>query len=716
MLNLAFAFQIVSAEQPLAVRDEGTIDRYRAFLPGEKVGEDRFQLQERLGYMGLSTTSNELPWNQIGLLPGGENQFKGIVQSVPYQLEAWSEYLSSAFYISKCAGRGANGEVWRGVHFSENGIIKVVLKRIFKHRGTGAQASALREIYFGKLLGEYSEHFSRFVLHFTEADDLWLVFRDEGISLYHAIFQPAIIGEFSVMTRSQFWREIRKNPQISVQIMRQVLEGLDSLHSKNITHRDIKLENILMDPSNFHIRLGDFGSACLSDVESLRQMFPPNGPSLNEETRRYAPPEALQDTESHETLLRKPSFDIWCVGVMWLELLMGTVDLGLDVHTRDGICIREPECDLETLRARIHKRDPFSTTAIDDAILRVIVKLVHWNPEKRPSASELLKDPIFRTSNCLESGPADLNVRLSTYTSQGSRSSMEDRLFAESLEMRGEREWFLGCVFDGHNGDQVAEYLVKRLPQIVQSMSVNYFSPFDTLKASVDAATSEIESELGNLGLTGSTLCCLLVNEKGEAAVANIGDSRLIHVVPTSEWEPKVGGRVKYGANLTSSGRITQVSGERVLVIPDHQPNRVTVAKNFEPDTDSPVSVQQRTIDHKPTDPKEKEFIENLGGQVIDSRVNGILAVSRSIGAPDLEPFVRPLPDFFKFNLQSGSKIVIATDGVWDVLENQEVGEISNLGAARIGQEALTRGARDNLAVVVAVFNTKQSTCRKIVD
>lgn len=59
--------------------------------------------------------------------------------------------------------------------------------------------------------------------------------------------------------------------------------------------------------------------------EMLR-LFPEGGPNAGDETCRCQPPEAL-DQSAAQDFARHPSFDVWGVGMLWLELLLGTTDV-----------------------------------------------------------------------------------------------------------------------------------------------------------------------------------------------------------------------------------------------------------------------------------------------------------------------------------------------------------------------------------------------------
>ncbi len=52
------------------------------------------------------------------------------------------------------------------------------------------------------------------------------------------------------------------NNTLIINIIYQILQGLEFLHDNKITHRDIKLENIIINPYNNKIKIIDFGLAC----------------------------------------------------------------------------------------------------------------------------------------------------------------------------------------------------------------------------------------------------------------------------------------------------------------------------------------------------------------------------------------------------------------------------------------------------------------------
>lgn len=89
------------------------------------------------------------------------------------------------------------------------------------------------------------------------------------------------------------------------------------------------------------------------------------------------------------------------------------------------------------------------------------------------------------------------------------------------------------------------------------------------------------------------------------------------------------------------------------------------------------------TEDHKPFNPREKERIQNAGGSVTQHRVNGSLAVSRSLGDFDFkevdwrsqtEQLVSPEPEVYELERSPQDEfLIVACDGVWDAIGNEEL-------------------------------------------
>jgi serine/threonine protein kinase len=99
------------------------------------------------------------------------------------------------------------------------------------------------------------------------------------------------------------------NDQVD-EIMLQVLDAVHELHSNNIIHRDIKLENILL-RNDGCIKLGDLGLMKRSDIKTLTR------PGLILGTAQYMPPEYIKKGVYDER------GDLYALGIVLLELLAG---------------------------------------------------------------------------------------------------------------------------------------------------------------------------------------------------------------------------------------------------------------------------------------------------------------------------------------------------------------------------------------------------------
>jgi non-specific serine/threonine protein kinase len=106
--------------------------------------------------------------------------------------------------------------------------------------------------------------------------------------------------------------EQKLNVEEILNITNQICEGLSEAHKTDIVHRDIKPENILVDRRG-RVKVLDFGLAKLKGVSKLTTESSTLG------TIHYMSPEQLQGKEvDHRS-------DIWSLGVVLYELLMGEV-------------------------------------------------------------------------------------------------------------------------------------------------------------------------------------------------------------------------------------------------------------------------------------------------------------------------------------------------------------------------------------------------------
>ncbi|CAN6541035.1 unnamed protein product [Malus baccata var. baccata] len=144
------------------------------------------------------------------------------------------------------------------------------------------------------------------------------------------------------------------------------------------------------------------------------------------------------------------------------------------------------------------------------------------------------------------------------------------------------------------------------------------------------------------------------------------------------------------------------------------------------------------TVDQKPDREDELKRIEGEGGKVINwngARVFGVLAMSRAIGDRYLRPWIIPVPEVtFMTRTDEDECLILASDGLWDVMTNEEVGEVArhhlrrrrrsistldDVSPAQVVADHLTeiaygRNSSDNISIVVVDLKTKRKRQQRL--
>lgn len=208
---------------------------------------------------------------------------------------------------------------------------------------------------------------------------------------------------------------------------------------------------------------------------------------------------------------------------------------------------------------------------------------------------------------------------------QGWRISQEDN-HSLMLDLPGDQKASFFAVYDGHGSAQVSEHASEKLwRHLVENESYKKGNYKEALEAAFLSFDAEV-NESYNAQLAGTTAVCLLIVDN-IIYCANIGDSRAVACV-----------------------------------------NCKCVALSY---------------DHKPENSQELKRILAAGGYVFSNRVNGNLALSRAFGdfhykgnddLPPEQQIVSPCPDIEVLELNDDVDfLLLACDGIWDVLSNEEV-------------------------------------------
>ncbi|CAG9532665.1 unnamed protein product [Cercopithifilaria johnstoni] len=176
----------------------------------------------------------------------------------------------------------------------------------------------------------------------------------------------------------------------------QLFNGLTYLSNNHICHRDIKPQNLLIEPFSGMLKIADFGSA-----KFMKKM---TKSTFYQVTRYYRPPELLLKATFYS-----PQVDVWSGGCVLGEITKGSILFpGKNAQHQFKLVVdalgNPDETELMDMKAAILLIDdqiaphgfkpilPYASEEIIDILQRILV----YSPNKRLCGEVLLSDPFFQ--------------------------------------------------------------------------------------------------------------------------------------------------------------------------------------------------------------------------------------------------------------------------------------------------------------------------------
>lgn len=211
-------------------------------------------------------------------------------------------------------------------------------------------------------------------------------------------------------------------------IFRQVAAGMEAVN-RQVIHRDLKPDNVLVDQIGGLLKIADFGLAKIADAATRSETFKGWG------TRPYQAPEAFDGGANTAAM------DVYAAGVMFYELATLTWPVqpkpgdNSPVAWRNAHLLAAPK-DVRTLRPDL---------PID--LVQLIMQMLEKNPARRPVSFTAVGERLDRGATAPAPGRPDVSALLNKATTTFVQESEQAAQMRQEQERAAERRALLTQAF-----------------------------------------------------------------------------------------------------------------------------------------------------------------------------------------------------------------------------------------------------------------------------